>query len=161
MFSRHLCSYIAFFLKDWSTTMVCTWYFNRGNCNIPLSTTHCCSNVSIERTESITLVIILYLIHLEAWAVLPYFWKHIYYLSNRVNNVGVFKFNILEDVVAIRCEWWLVVEMVVMLYIFFLLSQKTVCHHYLWCLHHSCGILGIQNRIVLIFVSNMRDRSCC
>ena len=124
MFSRHLCSYIALLLKDWSISMVCTWSFSYVDCNIPLSSTHCCSNVSIERMESITLVIILDLIHLAAWSVLPLFWKHIYYLPTRVNIVGVFKFNILEDVVEIRYVWWLGVEMVAMLsFYFFGVSQ--------------------------------------
>ena len=115
MFSRHLCSYIALLLKDGSIPMVCTWYFSRVYCNITLSTSHCCSNVSIERTRSITLVIILDLIHLAAWSDLPSFRKHIYSLLTGGNIVGVFKFNILEDVEAIRCEWWLGVEMVGML----------------------------------------------
>ena len=94
-------------LKDWSITMVCTLSFSRVYCNIPLSTTCCCSNVSIERTESITLFIILDLIYLAAWSDLSSFIKHEYYLPTGGNNVGVFKFNILEDLVAIRCEWLL------------------------------------------------------
>ena len=50
MFSRHLCSYIALLLKDRWIPMVYAWYFSRGDCKIPLRTTHFCSNVSIERT---------------------------------------------------------------------------------------------------------------
>ena len=73
MFSRYLCSYIELFLKDRWIPIVCKWYFSRSDFNIPLSTTHCCSNVSIERTESITLVIVLDLIHLAAWSDLPSF----------------------------------------------------------------------------------------
>ena len=84
--------------------MVCTSSFSGGDCNIHLSTTHYCSNVSIERTESITLVITLDLIHLVAWSDLPFFVKHIYYLPTGVNILGMVKFNILEDVEAIRCE---------------------------------------------------------
>ena len=70
---------------------------------VPLSTTHCCSNVSIERTESITLVIILDLIHLADWAFSPSFWENIYYLPTGGNIVGVCKFNILADMVAKLC----------------------------------------------------------
>ena len=84
--------------------MICTLYFSRVDCNIPLRTTHCCSNVSIERTESINLVIILDLIHLAACSDLPSFIKHIYYLPTGGNILGVLKFNILEDVVSIGGE---------------------------------------------------------
>ena len=115
MFSRYLCSNRALLINDWSIPMVCTWYFSRVYCNITLSTSHCCSNVSIEITESITLVIIVDLIHLTAWAVLPSLWKHIYYLPTGGNIVGVCNFNILADVVAIRFAWWLGVEVVGML----------------------------------------------
>ena len=85
-----------------SISMVCTWSFSRGDCNIHFSTTHCCSNLSIERTESITLVIILYLIHLAAWSDLIYFIKNIYYLPTGGNIVDVFKFSLLKDAEAIR-----------------------------------------------------------
>ena len=109
-FSRHLCSYIALLINYWSIPMVCAWSLRHSGCNIPLGTIHCCSNLSIYRKESITLVIILDLIHLTAWAVLPYFWKHIYSLPTRGNPIVVCKFNITTDVLAIRCAWWLGVE---------------------------------------------------
>ena len=64
----------------WSMPMFCKWYFSHGDWNIPSSTIHCCSNVLIEITESITLVIILDLIHLATWSDLPSFIKHIYSL---------------------------------------------------------------------------------
>ena len=84
--------------------MVYTRYFSCCDCQIPLSTTHCCSNVSIYRTKSINLVIILDLIHLTAWSDLPSLIKK-YYLPTGVNNiVDVLQFNIPEDVVAICCE---------------------------------------------------------
>ena len=67
----------------WSIPMVCKWYFSHSDCNIPLRTTHCCSNVLIDIIESITLVIVLDLIHLAAWSDLPFFIKHIYYLPTR------------------------------------------------------------------------------
>ena len=95
--------------------MVCTLYFSCGDCIITLTTTNCCSNVSIEITESITLVIILDLIHLAAWSDLPSFIKHIYDLPTWDHIVGLLEVNLLEDVEEIRCEWWLGVEMVEML----------------------------------------------
>ena len=80
--------YHLFLKKGW-IPMVFTSSFSRGYRNITLSTTHGCTNVSIEITESIALVIILYLIHLAAWLDLPSFIKHIYDLPTGVNNVGV------------------------------------------------------------------------
>ena len=74
-----------------------------------------CSNVSIEITESIALFVILYLIYLSDWAVLQSFWKHIFSLPMGVNIVGVCKFNILADVEAKSCAWWLDVEVVGMI----------------------------------------------
>ena len=118
VFWRHLCSYRALLLNYWSIPMVFTWYLKHGYCNIPLSTTRWCSNVSIQRTESITLVIIFYLIHLSAWAVLPSSWKHIYSSPTGVNIVVLFKFNVLTYVVVIQCAWLFEVEMVGMLQLF-------------------------------------------
>ena len=66
----------------------------------------------------------------------PSFWKHIYSLLTGGNLVVVCKFKIFCDVVAIRCAWWLGVEVVVMLWFFFLMYHKTLCRRYLWCLHH-------------------------
>ena len=65
---------------------------------------HCCSNVSIDRTDPIILVIIIDLIQLVAWSDLPSFIKHIYSLPNRGNIVGVLEDDALEDVEEIRCE---------------------------------------------------------
>ena len=95
--------------------MVCTGYYSRGGCNTPLSTTHGCSNLSIDRTESITLVVILDLIHLSTWSCLPSFRKHICSLPTGGNIVDMLKFNLLEDVEAISCELLLCVEMVGMI----------------------------------------------
>ena len=115
MFWKYLCSKISFLLNDWSIPIVFTCYLWRVYSNIPLSTTHCCSNVLIQKTESITLVIILDLIHLAAWAVLPSLWKHIDYLFTGGNSLVVCKFNKLTDVASINCAWWFVVEVVGML----------------------------------------------
>ena len=71
---------------------------------------------------------------------LPSFIKHIYYLPNGGNIAGVFKFNILEDVVSKRCVWWFGVEMFAMLSFF--LSYRTVYRHFLWFLHHSGCYFG-------------------
>ena len=156
----YLCSYIVLLLKDGSIPMVCTWSFSRGDCNITLSTTHGCSNVSIEIIESINLVIILDLIHLASWSDLLSFIKHIYYLPTGGNILGVLKFNLLEDLEAIRCEWWLCVENFGMLEFFSCLTILYVVIVYDGCTILD-GILGTQNIIFLVFVCWIRDRSCC
>ena len=51
-----------------------------------------------ERTESITLLIILDLIHLAAWPVLSSFRKQIYSLPTGGNIVGVLEATVIEDV---------------------------------------------------------------
>ena len=50
-----------------------------------------------------------------AWSDLPSFIKYIYSLPTGGNIVGLLKFNILEDLVAILCEWLLGVKMIGML----------------------------------------------
>ena len=57
------------------------------------------------------------------WSDFPSFRKHRYSLPTVGNIVGVLKFNILEDVLAILCEWWLGVEMVGMIYIYISVLQ--------------------------------------
>ena len=105
--------------KTTNLPSVGTYYISiQNDCKIHLITTNCCSNVSIDRKESINLVIILDLIHLAAWAVLPSFWKHIYSLPTGGNTVFVCKFNKLTDVAAINCAWWFGVEVVGMLEFF-------------------------------------------
>ena len=103
-----------------------------------------------------TLVIILDLIHLAAWSDLPSPIKHIYYLPTRGNIVGVLKFNLLDDVESILCEWWLDVEMVGIIWIFLLLSHKTVCRHCLWWLHNSGWYFCITKQNKLMFVCHWR-----
>ena len=109
-----------------------------------------------------TLVIILDLIHLAAWIGLPSFWTHIYYLPTVKNILGVFKFNILEDMVSIRSVWWLGVEMFGIIQ-FFILSVSQECMSSLFVMLASFWMifLVIQDIIVLIFVSNRRDRRSC
>ena len=106
--------------------------------------------------------IILDLIHLAAWEVLPLFWKHMYYWPTRGNIAVLCKLKKLVDVLTICCAWWFGVEVVEMIQFFKLLYHKNVCHYYFSCLNHSRWIFfGTQNGIVLIFVSDRRDRSCC
>ena len=52
------------------------------------------------------------------------------YLPTGGNIVGVFKFNLLQDVEAIRCEWLLDVEMFEILSFCLFVSHKTVCSHF-------------------------------
>ena len=128
--------------KYWWIPTVCTWSFSQGDFKIPLNTTHFCSNVLIKTTESITLVVILDLIHLAAREVLPSFWKHIYYLPTVGNIVGVFRFNILEDVVAIHFYDYYMLKCLKFYKKNLKLYHKTVCSHYLWWLHHSGWYFG-------------------
>ena len=140
--------------------MVCAWYFSQSDCNIAFSTTKCCSNVSIERTVSITFVIILDLIHLAAWSDLPSFRKRIHSLRTRGSIVSVLEVNVLEDVEEISCEWWLCVEIVGMISCFLCLKRLYVVIVCVGCIILG-GDLGTQTRIVLIFVCYIWDRSCC
>ena len=80
MLFKHLCSKEDLCHIDWSIPIFCTLSSRRGYCNIPLITTHCCSNVSIERTESMAVFIIRDLTHWWAWEDIMLIWKHKYYL---------------------------------------------------------------------------------
>ena len=51
IFWRKICSNIALLLKDWSIRIVFTWFLRLGDCNMTLTTTHCCSNVSIRENR--------------------------------------------------------------------------------------------------------------
>ena len=92
-------------LNYWSIPIVFMWYLRHGDYNIYFSTKNCCSNVSMERTELRTLVIILDLTHLSAWEDLPLIWKHKYYLLeggnldvvyNWTDGIGGVAFNIVK-----------------------------------------------------------------
>ena len=52
-------------INDWSIAIEVILSSRRGDCNIPLITTHCSSNVSIERIELMALFIIRDLTHWE------------------------------------------------------------------------------------------------
>ena len=75
------------------------------------------------------------------------------------NIVVVLEVNVLEDVEEIRFEWWLCVEMVVML----ICSGITRLYVIIVC--DGCiilgGVLGTQNRTVLISFCCISKRRCC
>ena len=56
-------------------------FFSQSDCNNPLRMTHFCSNDSISRIKSITLVNACDLEHCVSWAVLPSIWKQRYYFT--------------------------------------------------------------------------------
>ena len=125
MFWRHPCSKISLLLNYWSIPIVFIWSLRRGDCDIPLSTIHCFSSVSIKISQPINLVIILDLTHLYAWEYLPSICKHIYVLPTGGKFVGVFKFKKIVDVAPIRCAWLFGVDLVGMLEFCFLgVSQE-------------------------------------
>ena len=55
-FSRHLCSYKALLLNDWSTPIIIICRFSLSGCNNHLRMTYCYPNGSMSRVVSITLV---------------------------------------------------------------------------------------------------------
>ena len=81
----HLCSKLDILNDDWSIPIVFIWSSRHDDCNIHLITTHCCSNVSIDRMESMALFNTLDLTHWEAWGDLMLTWKHKYSLPTRGN----------------------------------------------------------------------------
>ena len=81
IFSRHLCSYIAYLLNYWSTPIITICCFSNSDCNNPLIVTHYYSNYLISRIESITLVYAYDLEHCAAWELLPSILKHRYYFT--------------------------------------------------------------------------------
>ena len=78
MLFKYLCSKEDLVHNDWSIPIVFIWYSRHGDCNIHVITTHCCSNVSIDRIEPMALLIILDLTHCAAWGYLRLIWKHKY-----------------------------------------------------------------------------------
>ena len=67
MFFIHLCSKEDLVNDDQSMPIVFIWSSRCDYCNIHLITTHCCSNVSIYRMESMALSNTLYLTYWAAW----------------------------------------------------------------------------------------------
>ena len=78
-----LCSKEYLVNDDWSIPIFFIWSSRHDDCNIHLITTHCCSNVSIDRIESMALFNILDLTHWAARGDLLFIWKHKYYLPTR------------------------------------------------------------------------------
>ena len=67
---------------DWSIPIVFIWSSRRDYCNMHFITTHCCSNVLIDRRDSMTLFNTLDLTHWAAWGDLLSTWKHKYPLPS-------------------------------------------------------------------------------
>ena len=72
---------------DWSIPIFFIWYSRRDDCNMHFITTHCCSNVLIDRTESINFFNTLDLTHCATWGDLLSTWKHKYSLPSGGNCV--------------------------------------------------------------------------
>ena len=64
--------------EDWSIPIVSIWSSRRDDCNMHFITTHYCSNVLIDRMESMTLFNTLDLTHLAAWGDFLSTWKNKY-----------------------------------------------------------------------------------
>ena len=82
MFFIHLCSKEDLANDDWSIPIVFIWSSRRDDCNMHFITTHCCSNVLIDRMESMNLFNTLDLTHCAAWGDLFSTWKHKYSLPS-------------------------------------------------------------------------------
>ena len=72
---------------DWSIPIVFIWSSRHDDFNIHLITTHCCSNVSIDRMELMTIFNNLDFTHWEVWGDLLLTWKHKYSLPTGGNYV--------------------------------------------------------------------------
>ena len=71
MFSKHLCSYIALLLYDWSIPMLTICCFSWSDSNELFIMTHCCSNDSISRIKSITSINVHDLERCSVWSDFP------------------------------------------------------------------------------------------
>ena len=78
----HLCSKEDLANEDWSIPIVFIWSSRRDDCNIHFITTHCCSNVLIDRMEFMNFFNTLDLTHWAAWGDLLLTWKHTYSLPS-------------------------------------------------------------------------------
>ena len=107
VFSIHMCSYKALLLNNWSTPIITMCYFFHYDCNNPLRMTHWCSNESMSRILSISLVNTRDLAHCAVWALLPYVWKQIYsFPGGGIVFTSVCKF--LLNYFCISIDWVLV-----------------------------------------------------
>ena len=82
IFFIHLCSKEDLVNYDWSIPIVFIWSSRRDDCNIHFITTYFCSNLLIDRMESMALFNTLDLTHWAAWGDLLSTWKHKYYLPS-------------------------------------------------------------------------------
>ena len=115
MLLKKLCSKEDLLHNDWSIPIVFIWSWRRGYCNIPLITKQCCSNVSIERIESMALFVIRDFTHWASWEYLPLIWKQKYYLPaggncfvvcNSTGSIGSVAFNGVKRV-FVNVSWTL------------------------------------------------------
>ena len=83
----HLCSKEDLVNYDWSIPRVFIWSSRRDDYNIHFITTHCFSNVLIDRMESMALFNNLDLTHWAAWGDLLSTWKHKYSLPTGGNSI--------------------------------------------------------------------------
>ena len=120
--------------EDWSIPIVFIWSSRCADCNKHFITTHCCSNVLIDRMEYMTFFNTIYLTHWEAWGDLLSTWKLKYSLpsggncvvfgnsTGRIGNVvinGVKRGGVDVAWTLILCLWVL---------------DRSGCHLYLRCL---------------------------
>ena len=77
-----MCSKEDLINDDWSIPIVFVWSSRRDDCNIHLIITHCCSNVLIDRMDSMTFVNTIDLTHWATWGYLLSTWKQKYSLSS-------------------------------------------------------------------------------
>ena len=138
MFSRHLCLYITLLLNDCSTPMVTICYFSHSDCNNPLIMTHCCSNDSISRIESITLVNAHDVIYYAARALFPSIWKQRYYFMGGGS--------LWPGLWVVLLSWYFIGSDpnktwafgAVTMWFFFWVFQTTGCRHQQRYLYSSC-----------------------
>ena len=106
MLFKHLCLKESLLLNDWSIPIVFILSSRRGDCNIPLITTHCFLYVSIERIESMALFIIRDLTYWAVYDDFLFIWKHKYSLPAGgnfyvvCNSIGA-----IEIVTSNRVKW--------------------------------------------------------
>ena len=140
--------------NDWSIPTVFIWYSRRGDCNIPFLKKHCCSNVSMEKIESMALLIIRYLTHWSAWEDPPLIWKHKYYLPAGAIFLVVCKSIGAIVIVVFNGVKWVVMDVAWRLYIF------------LWCYKWG-DVIYIWDVVLVLTGSNVfiiklrRDRCSC
>ena len=105
----HLCSKEDLVNDDWSIPIVFIWSSRRDDCNIHFITTLFCSNVSIDRIESMALYNTLDLAYWAAWVDFLLTWKHKYFLPTGGNYIVVVHSTGTRGKVVINGVKWVVV----------------------------------------------------